>query len=258
MLNAHEFYLKWNGKGFDIDGKHGYQCVELFQRFCLDAGYPVIYVNGAKDFAWHYDNNTSNIQKYFTKVDSKQLQDGDWVIFGYPYGVLSDGVCYGHIGMFRKYTNDAKTNAVILGQNQGANNQVTSQNELQLVGVLCCLRPKCYQKTYKEEWVKDDKGWWYRYKDGSWAIGWVQLIWQGKKDWYYFDSLGYMVKNKWLEYKGKWYYVGESGAMLTNQLVGYKNNKVYYVGSDGAMVTNYTLDSKKMKFGKNGELISYE
>ena len=29
-----------------------------------------------------------------------------------------------------------------------------------------------YNGEYVEGWVKDSKGWWYRYKDGSWAVGW--------------------------------------------------------------------------------------
>lgn len=50
-----------------------------------------------------------------------------------------------------------------------------------------------YKGTYAEGWVKDSKGWWYRYKDGTWAVGWALLKWSKGTDWFYFDSKGYMV-----------------------------------------------------------------
>ena len=69
---------------------------------------------------------------------------------------------------------------------------------------------------YEEGWQKDDKGWWYRYKDGTWpASKWAQI---GGK-WYYFSADGYMAENEWV--------FGGSGP--------------YYVGGDGAMVADKTL-----------------
>lgn len=47
------------------------------------------------------------------------------------------------------------------------------------------------------EWKQDNRGWWYS-EDDSWATGWRSI--SGK--WYYFDTDGYMVKNK--DIKG-WY-----------------------------------------------------
>ena len=34
-----------------------------------------------------------------------------------------------------------------------------------------------YGGEYKEEWVKDSIGWWYRFSDNSWAKGWQTLKW---------------------------------------------------------------------------------
>ena len=39
----------------------------------------------------------------------------------------------------------------------------------------------------------DGVRWWYRDPDGTWLIGWKQVVWNGKTDWYYFDKDGYMV-----------------------------------------------------------------
>ena len=68
--------------------------------------------------------------------------------------------------------------------------------------------------TYTEGWVKDDKGWWYRYSDGTWpASKWLKL---GGK-WYWFGSDGYMAENQWQLYKGCLYYLGSDGAMVTGK-----------------------------------------
>lgn len=75
-------------------------------------------------------------------------------------------------------------------------------------------RPKYAAQTYTEGWVKDDKGWWYRYSDGTWpASKWLKL--DGK--WYWFGSDGYMAENQWQIYKGCLYYLGSDGAMVTGK-----------------------------------------
>lgn len=58
-------------------------------------------------------------------------------------------------------------------------------------------------------WVKDTKGYWYRNDDGSYPKSAWQEI---DKEWYYFDTNGYMVSNIWI---GE-YYLGAEGKMLKN------------------------------------------
>lgn len=82
------------------------------------------------------------------------------------------------------------------------------------------------QEEYKEGWQKNDKGWWYRYTDGSYPANQWALI---ANKWYWFDKEGYAVSNQWK----------------------YDNGKIYYLGSDGAMVIN-----KSLKINDKGELVT--
>lgn len=74
-------------------------------------------------------------------------------------------------------------------------------------------------------WKQDNYGWWYENADHSWAYEeWKKI----EGNWYYFDTVGYMVKNRW---QGN-YYLGENGAMLTNS----RTPDGYMVGSDGSWI----------------------
>ncbi len=78
-------------------------------------------------------------------------------------------------------------------------------------------------------WIRDARGWWYRFDDGSWpADEW--LFWQD--NWYFFDSDGYMAQG-WREWNGKYYFLDPgSGAMWHDCIT----PDGYYVGPDGALV----------------------
>ncbi len=67
------------------------------------------------------------------------------------------------------------------------------------------------------------------------GTGWQQV----GNTWYYADSNGNRVANRWLRLKGSWYYFESNGAMVTGwkRINGYK----YYFNADGAMVQD--LDS---------------
>lgn len=67
------------------------------------------------------------------------------------------------------------------------------------------------------EWKQDSNGWWYCYRDGTWPSGqWVELEWNGEKQWYYFSTDT----------------VGPKGAMVTNTTT----PDGYRVGADGAWI----------------------
>jgi hypothetical protein len=70
------------------------------------------------------------------------------------------------------------------------------------------------QEEYTEGWVHDSKGWWYRYKDGSYpADCWKKI----DGVWYYFDAEGYAVSNQWKIDNGNAYYLDGNCKMVTNK-----------------------------------------
>lgn len=114
-----------------------------------------------------------------------------------------------------------------------------------------------YKGLFEEEWVKNSEGWWYRYKDGTWAIGWTKLKchdkdawfyfddrgytvvewqlldWQGGKDWFYFDPINGAMKTGWVKTSGLWYYLNPiTGAMYTGWL-DYEGKKCYFEPQKG-------------------------
>lgn len=95
-----------------------------------------------------------------------------------------------------------------------------------------------YQGKGYEGWGSGEKGRWYQYADGTYAVGWKLLEWNKGKDWFYFnengimcrgwfydtgfkkwyylDSVdGYMHKNKAIQVDGYWYYLDAWGQMRT-------------------------------------------
>ena len=95
-----------------------------------------------------------------------------------------------------------------------------------------------YMGEYTESWIKNVKGWWYRYKDGSWAIGWKTI----NEKQYYFDKDGYMVTGwQYLQWdKGySWFFFDkDNGDMKTGWV--YDNNYWYYLNpTDGHMQTGW-------------------
>lgn len=80
--------------------------------------------------------------------------------------------------------------------------------------------------AWKGSWNQDDRGWWYRNRDGSYTKDNWQLI---GSEWYYFDGEGYM-KTGWIQWQGKEYYCDESGAMMVSSTTPDGSQ----VGEDGA------------------------
>ncbi len=78
-------------------------------------------------------------------------------------------------------------------------------------------------------WIKNSRGWWYRWSDGTYPAGLFMTI--GGRN-YYFDASGYMVSG-WQKLDGSWYYFSPGGAMQTNwQKIG---SYWYYFSSEGVM-----------------------
>lgn len=111
-------------------------------------------------------------------------------------------------------------------------------------------------------WIFDNKGWWFKYQDGTWPKSqWIELEWNNVKSWYYFGADGYMTTG-WYQDGGKWYYLhpqadGTRGRMYTgwNQI----GNNWYYFrvtagGPKGSLVVNDTTPDG-YKVNENGEWV---
>ena len=85
-------------------------------------------------------------------------------------------------------------------------------------------------KKITNEWVEEDKKWYYLKSNGKYAKSeWVKI----KGEYYYFDNKGAMVSNQWVENK---YYVGSDGKMLKNTIT----PDGFLVGADGTYVPQNT------------------
>ena len=145
MATPHDYYLAVIGKGFDEDGVYGVQCVDGFKHFCRTVvGYnishkSICYPSGYAYNIW--DNfNALGLDKYFDKVASNQMQDGDWAIWNRCSACPSS-----HIAMFRK--DNGNGTGVFLGQNQGGKNGAYNQINITYNGLRGALRPKCYHQV---------------------------------------------------------------------------------------------------------------
>ena len=99
----------------------------------------------------------------------------------------------------------------------------------------------------KGEWIKNSKGWWYSWSDGSYPKSKFENI-NGKT--YYFDASGYMVTG-WQKIDGAWYYFSGSGAMVTDwQKIG---TTWYYFNESGIMQTGLQeIGGKQYYFSAGG------
>ena len=102
------------------------------------------------------------------------------------------------------------------------------------------------------EWVKDEKGWWYKRKDGSYPKNtWGYEEYNGKSYWYYFLDSGYMATG-WVDLNGSKYYLfpgsdGWMGRMLTGWqwIDGY----CYYFGTDSGNNEGHLYRNEKTPEG---------
>ena len=113
-----------------------------------------------------------------------------------------------------------------------------------------------YIGTTVEGWVENKKGRWYRYADGTWAIGWKPLKLDDTMRWFYFDYQGYAVKGwqyiKWSQGKSWFYFDLKTNAMLTGwQKCRWSKgtSDFYFDEKTGAMLTGWKYLAKDGKLG---------
>ena len=141
----HEYYLEVINKRFDEDGVYGCQCVDGFKHFCrTQLGFDISHKSicsptGYATSIW--DNFESlGLNKYFDKVPSNQMVDGDWTI----WGMNSKSCPSSHVAMFR--LDNKNGTGIFLGQNQNGHPEFTQVN-IYYDGVRGGLRPKIYHES---------------------------------------------------------------------------------------------------------------
>ncbi|EEJ52494.1 N-acetylmuramoyl-L-alanine amidase family protein [Oribacterium sinus] len=102
------------------------------------------------------------------------------------------------------------------------------------------------------EWVKDEKGWWYKRKDGSYPKNtWGYEEYNGKSYWYYFLDSGYMATG-WVDLNGSKYYLfpGSDGWM-GRMLIGWQwiDGYCYYLGADSGNNEGHLYRNEKTPDG---------
>lgn len=167
MATPNDYYKTVIGKGLDEDGVYGTQCVDGFKHFCRTVvGYniskkSICNPTGFATSIW--DNFESlGLNKYFDKVASDKMVDGDWAIWSKGSRDCPDS----HVAMFRKDNGNGK--GIFLGQNQAGSSNY-SQTSISYSGIRGALRPKIYHQATRgkinycghvenvgwQGWVKD-------------------------------------------------------------------------------------------------------
>ena len=118
-----------------------------------------------------------------------------------------------------------------------------------------------YNSKFKEQWIKDTKGWWYRYADGTWPTGWAKLPWSmstkpDKKDWFFFNKNGYM-QTGWIKDNGWWYYLDPIDGYMHTGWLQYRNRMCYLEPDEkknqghAYMNEKAVIDGKTYQFDSN-------
>lgn len=140
MLTPEQFVNTYNGGGWDIDNTAGCQCVDGFKIFTeVQYGFHnYTTTSGYAEGLWTY-RKSKPYYPYFDDTPSvNNLQNGDWVIWGYG-GNHPDS----HIAMYY--------NGQFFGMNQLGVETFTLVNDT-TTNVLGVLRPKMYNLT----WISKD------------------------------------------------------------------------------------------------------
>lgn len=148
-ISGHEFYLKTIGKKIDVDGAYGNQCVDLwnyYNKLVNDGTYINCQPSG---YAYSLFENRANngVLKYFDVVDLKNIQDGDWVIWGKG----SKPCPSSHVAMFRK--DNGNGTGIFLGQNQDGKLSAVDQRSISYSGIIGVLRSKAAPTIVTQQYL---------------------------------------------------------------------------------------------------------
>ncbi len=130
-MTIKEFFSKYDGKGIDWDNSYGFQCVDLYDQYCVEVvGAPIILVEGAKDIWNSYP--VDYFERVLNTVDGVPIE-GDVIIWGSGLGT------YGHVAIY----------------SEGDVNRFTSFDQNYPVGSKCHFQEHTY--GYVIGWLRPKK-----------------------------------------------------------------------------------------------------
>ena len=168
---------------------------------------------------------------------------GDWIIYAWNDSGRGDNTTgASHVGIVvsadSKYINVFEFNIL--------NNHSTGYRRIAVNGRF--IRGFVVPKFQSYGWIQDNRGYWFKKKDGSY----YKSEWQKLDDeWFYFDADGYAVTG-WRQISGKWYYFNSSCKMQTGWMS--LNGRWFCLASDGSLYTGgvHEVDGKSYYFDADG------
>ena len=219
-------------------------------NFCAACASAIAYLCGVGD-AYPCSANVGTIVAKAQKMgiwvenDAYVPTAGDWIIYAWNDSGRGDNTSgASHVGIVvsadSKYINVFEFNI--------HNNHSSGYRKIPINGRF--IRGFVVPNFQTYGWIKDEHGWWFKNKDGSYPKNKWESI---DGEWYYFDSSGYAVTG-WREINSKWYYFNSGCKMQTGwQNV---NDHWYYLNSDGSLFTNGVneIEGKSYYFDKDGTM----
>lgn len=140
-ISVDDFIKEVNGKGYDMDGSYGVQCVDGIKKFVETVYGESNFTcgNGWANGLWK-NFDTNGCSKYFKKHSLSEAKKGDWII----WDKNSKSAPSSHVAMYiSKVSNDL---IECFGQSQ---NGIKEFNTCKVYtnGILGVLRPLIYENT---------------------------------------------------------------------------------------------------------------
>lgn len=223
MLKPEDYINQNLGKGYDEDKAYGVQCVDGFKHFCKN----VLGFNVSKSTICSPTNLATSIwdnfescdfDKYFDKVPSNQMAEGDWTIWSKGSTDCPDS----HIAMFIK--DNKNGTGQFFGQNQYGIRAYTKRN-LKYNGCRGAFRPKIYHQDSNKINNSINVADQILYKNSKVCLGGTQIQdikTKGSLTTFYSEKYGC-----WLPIT-PFYRINEKGERYSNQ----KSSKGNWINSD--------------------------
>ena len=230
--------LRLKGSSKNMIGKAAQVVVEVETKNYEDIQIPVIVTLTADSADSNSNNNSEN--------NSGNNGSNNGSNNGNSNGGNNNGSNGGSSSSDRDRSDRDDSNASVVKVSPGQSGKVTKDSQKGYrsdeQGVITGANNQAVNDGYSH-WMKDAKGWWLRYSDGTWPMGRADAYHWEKINgrWWAFGADGY-ISSGWIYdtiYQG-WFYMDENQGMLTGwQFI---NGKWYYLNhnSDGTAGIMYT------------------